>query len=123
MQKIVTSDIVNNIERNLSAGNINADDANQLVELTNQLYDQIILYYQEKGGENAMKPLLPGAMELPNDKYRFRIDELEKENRSLADENSALADKNSALMDENSALEDENAMLRARIAALEGNPS
>ena len=26
-----------------------------------------------------MKPLLPGAIELPNDKYRRRIDTLEKE--------------------------------------------
>lgn len=40
-----------------------------------------------------MKPLLPGALELPNDKYRFRIDELERENKQYADENAKYADE------------------------------
>ena len=40
-----------------------------------------------------MKPLLPGALELPNDKYRFRIDELEKENARYADEITRYADE------------------------------
>ena len=44
-----------------------------------------------------MKPLLPGAIELPNDKYRFRIDELEKENTRYADEISRYVDEISAL--------------------------
>lgn len=37
-----------------------------------------------------MKPLLPGALELPNGKYRLRIMELENENARYADENAAL---------------------------------
>ena len=40
-----------------------------------------------------MKPLLPGALELPNDKYRLRIYELEKENARFADENARFADE------------------------------
>ncbi|MCC8044712.1 MAG: hypothetical protein LIP12_04335 [Clostridiales bacterium] len=38
-----------------------------------------------------MKPLLPGAMELPDDKYRFRIDELEAENATLIEEKALSA--------------------------------
>lgn len=90
LKSIINSDILNSIETNKIAGNITIDDVNQLIELTNQLYEQIMIHYQEKGGDEAMKPLLPGAWELPNDKYRFRIDELEKENSILTDRNSAL---------------------------------
>ncbi|MCD8395720.1 MAG: hypothetical protein LUD12_00795 [Lachnospiraceae bacterium] len=66
-----------------------------------------------------MKPLLPGAMELPNDKYRFRIDELEAENATLADEKAVLADEKAALADKNATLTDEKAALEDRNAALE----
>lgn len=44
-----------------------------------------------------MKPLLDGAIELPNDKYRFRIDELEKEIAEYAAENARYADENARL--------------------------
>ena len=33
--------------------------------------------FKKKGGEIELKPLLPGAIELPNDKYRLRISQLE----------------------------------------------
>ena len=59
-----------------------------------------------------MKPLLPGAIELPNDKYRFRIDELEKENAKFADENARYADEITKYVYENE-------LLRKRIAELE----
>lgn len=59
-----------------------------------------------------MKPLLYGAIELPNDKYRFRIDELEKELAKYADEISRYAD-------ENAKYADENAKLKKRIEELE----
>ena len=52
-----------------------------------------------------MKPLLPGALELPNDKYRFRIDELEKEISRYADENARYADENARLKKRISELE------------------
>lgn len=57
------------------------------------------------GGLKEMKPLLEGAMELPFDKYRIRIDELKEENSKLAEE-KAKADA-------------ENQELRARIKELE----
>ncbi|MCC8102177.1 MAG: hypothetical protein LIP11_07935, partial [Clostridiales bacterium] len=77
LKKLIESDILGGIQANLQVGNIIIDDYNQLFELSNTLYQQIILQYQKKGGSKDMKPLLPGALELPNDKYRFRIDELE----------------------------------------------
>ena len=61
-----------------------------------------------------MKPLLPGALELPNDKYRFRIDELERENKQYADENAKYAD-------ENAKYADEIIKLKKRIAELESH--
>ncbi len=40
-----------------------------------------------------MKPLLPGALELPNDKYRIQIDRLEQELSRYVDENARYADE------------------------------
>ncbi|MDD2973087.1 MAG: hypothetical protein PHE02_13270 [Lachnospiraceae bacterium] len=45
-----------------------------------------------------MKPLLEGAIELPLDKYRIRIDELNEENQSLKQKNDSLEQKNSDLL-------------------------
>ncbi|MCC8043975.1 MAG: hypothetical protein LIP12_00550 [Clostridiales bacterium] len=115
MKNFIDSDILGSIKANLQVGNIDLDDYNQLLELLKQLYQQIILQYQKKGGDKDMKPLLPGAMELPNDKYRFRIDELEAENASLRDEKATLAEEKSALADKNAALERELEILRRRL--------
>ena len=52
-----------------------------------------------------LKPFFPGTIELPNDKYRFQIEELKEEISKYADENARFAD--------------ENAQLKARIAELE----
>ena len=52
---------------------------------------------EKAGGCEEMKPLLDGAIELPNDKYRFRIDELEKQLAEYADENARYADENTKL--------------------------
>ncbi|MCD7957717.1 MAG: hypothetical protein LUG93_18605 [Lachnospiraceae bacterium] len=114
LKNFIDSDILGSIKANLQVGNIDLDDYNQLLELLNQLYQQIILQYQKKGGDKDMKPLLPGAMELPNDKYRFRIDELEAENASLQEEKSALAEEKAALADKNAALERELEILRRK---------
>ncbi|MDD3253848.1 MAG: hypothetical protein PHV18_14970 [Lachnospiraceae bacterium] len=82
LQRLIQHDIMDSIKANLTVGNITQDDANQLLELTRQLYDHIYKHYEELGGEEEMKPLLSGAMELPMDKYRKRIDELEAENEA-----------------------------------------
>ena len=98
LQDSIRHDIMNSIHTNLSLGNITSDDASQLLELTNLLYEHIAdLKKKTKGAVVEMKPLLPGAIELPNDKYRFRIDELEKENTRYADEISRYVDEISAL--------------------------
>ena len=112
LKDIVQSDILGSIEANLMVGNITSDDASQLIELASHLYEQIVLLFQEKGGTDTMKPLLPGALELPNDKYRMRIDELEAENLKLTGRNSELSNRNSDLSREVS-------LLKARIKELE----
>ena len=138
--KIIESDIIKAINTNLSAGNITATDAGKLVELTEALYQQIILHYQERGGEQVMRPLLPGAMRLPNDQFYFYVEDLEEkydaaqelnkimtERASLWEEEAAiqteradaLATRTAALYDENAALSDEIEKLKARIQKLE----
>ena len=82
---------IEGIKLNLELGNITKDDADQLYDLTERLREHICKDFKSRGGEEIMKPLLPGALELPNDKYRFRIDELERENKQYADENAKYA--------------------------------
>jgi len=89
----------------LQVGNITTDDANQLKELTKRLYEHIYASYEKLGGYADMKPLLNGAIELPLDKYRIRIDELE-------------AEKTKAEAREKE-IEAENQKLRERIKELE----
>ncbi|MGN0353055.1 MAG: hypothetical protein ACI4ES_15525, partial [Roseburia sp.] len=106
------NDIIGSIEANVQFGNITLDDAKQLLELTELLYAHICADLEKAGGNAEMKPLLDGAIELPNDKYRFRIDELERQLAECADEISKYAD-------ENARYADENAKLRERIRELE----
>lgn len=77
LQRLLENDILKSIEANVKVGNITQEDATQLLELTRQLYKYLYDNYYEIGGCEDMKPLLDGAMELPLDKYRIRIDELE----------------------------------------------
>lgn len=79
LQELLQHDILENIEANAKVGNITLEDASQLIELTRQLYDHLYEHYYEMGGCEDMKPLLEGALELPMDQYRIRIDELEAE--------------------------------------------
>ncbi|MDD2957496.1 MAG: hypothetical protein PHE06_06520 [Lachnospiraceae bacterium] len=107
LQKLVQRDIIGSIKANLQVGNITSDDANQLLELTSQLYEHIYQHYEELGGYDDMKPLLDGALELPLDKYRIQIDKLEEE--------KAKAEKKNAEMEE------ECRKLREKIKELEVN--
>ena len=96
LQHLIQHDILDSIEANLKVGNITQDDASQLLELTKQLYEHIYRHYEELGGAENMKPLLSGAMELPMDKYRKRIDELEEEreeDRKRAEEDRKKAEE------------------------------
>ena len=91
LQEKLRNDIIGSIEANIQFGNITMDDAKQLLELT----------------------------ELPNDKYRFRIDELEKQLAEYAEENARYADENAKYADEITKYADENTKLRERIKELE----
>ncbi len=127
MQEKIRNDIIGSISRNLHLCNITADDARQLPELTGRLHEHICAEFnRKKKGDEELKPLLPGALELPNDKYRFRIDELEKEILRYADENAKYADENARYADENAKYADEIlrytdeiVKLKKRIAELE----
>ncbi|MDD2959591.1 MAG: hypothetical protein PHR92_13900 [Lachnospiraceae bacterium] len=99
LQELVDNDIIGSIKANLQVGNITSDDANQLLELTGQLYEHIYRHYEELGGYGDMKPLLEGALELPLDKYRIQIDELE-EKMKKAKEEIAKAEKEKAKIEE-----------------------
>lgn len=107
LKEIVTCDIMDSIKTNYSAGNITYGDATKLIELTNSLYEQILLHYQERGGDPSMGVMLPGALELPHDDIFFKLDELEEKNAVQADEIAKLTD--------------ENEKLKARIAELEAS--
>lgn len=120
MQEKIRNDIIESISRNLHLCNITADDARQLPELTGRLHEHICAEFnRKKKGDEELKPLLPGALELPNDKYRFRIDELEKEILRYADENARYADENAKYADEILRYADEIVKLKKRIAELE----
>ncbi|MDD3416381.1 MAG: hypothetical protein PHY47_20655 [Lachnospiraceae bacterium] len=90
LRELIINDILSSVKANLTVGNITADDASQLRELTLQLYNHVYSHYEELGGYAVMKPLLEGAIELPLDKYRIRIDELDEENQSLKQKNDTL---------------------------------
>ena len=142
LQDEIRHDIIESITTNLQTGSITEDDAGQLLDLTSLLYEHIQTHFCEKRKGDAidMKPLFPGTIELPNDKYRFQIAELKEENAryadeiiryadenaKFADENAKFADENAKFADEiiryakeNAKFADENARLKARIAELE----
>ena len=79
LQDLVLRDIIGSIKANLEVGNITEEDAEELKELTLQLYQHIYQHYDVLGGNNDMKELLEGAMVLPGDKYRDEISELKAE--------------------------------------------
>ena len=108
----IESDIIKAINLNYSAGNISYTDMLKLCDTAGQLYDQIILHYRKKGGDYTMRPLLPGALRLPNDKYIFQLEELE-DKYAEAQKTIATQEK------DNATLSDENEKLRARIRELE----
>lgn len=119
LQEELKHDIIGSIEANVQFGNITIDDAKQLLELTELLYAHICADLDKTGGYGEMKPLLDGAIELPNDKYRFRIDELEAELAKYADEIATYANENAKYADENAKYADEITRLKKRIEELE----
>ncbi|MDD3279905.1 MAG: hypothetical protein PHG16_13725, partial [Lachnospiraceae bacterium] len=94
LQNLVGDDILGSIKANFQVGNITKDDAEQLIELTNLLYQHICGHYKELKEAEEMKPLLDGAIELPLDKYRIRIDELEAEKAEVEARNAEVEARN-----------------------------
>lgn len=116
LQDEIRHDIIGTIETSLQMGYLTPDDAKQLYELAGFLDEHLRseLSMKLEGASEYMKPLLPGALELPNDKYRFRIDELEKENARYADENAKYADEITRYADEILKLQKRVAELEAK---------
>lgn len=78
LKRLVENDIIESIEANVKVGNALPEDASELLELTGQLYTQLYPEVESEGGTD-MKRRLEGAWELPNDKYRDRICDLEEQ--------------------------------------------
>lgn len=116
LQDKIRHDIIDSIETNLQMGYLTIDDAKQLYELTGFLDEHIRneFSHKMKGAKEHMRPLLPGALELPNDKYRLRITELEQENARFADEITRYADDNAKYADEILKLQQRIAELEAK---------
>ena len=119
LQEEIIHDIIGSINKNLSDGNITEDDANQLLELTNLLQEHIYKEFKKKGGEIELKPLLPGAIELPNDKYRLRISQLE--DKLSISENKLSISENKLSISENKLAQykKENTQYKDKIRVLE----
>ena len=119
LQEEIIHDIIGSINKNLSDGNITEDDANQLLELTNLLQEHIYEEFKKKGGEIELKPLLPGAIELPNDKYRLRISQLE--DKLSISENKLSISENKLSISENKLAQykKENTQYKDKIRVLE----
>ncbi|MDD3278530.1 MAG: hypothetical protein PHG16_06560 [Lachnospiraceae bacterium] len=119
LQNLVEGDILGSIKANLQVGNITKDDAEQLMELTGLLYQHICGHYKELKGAEEMKPLLDGAMELPLDKYRIKIDQLEAEKAEVEAEKAEVEAEKAEVEAAKAKLEEENRNLRERIKKLE----
>ena len=104
LQNLIENDILGSIKANFQVGNITRDDADQLIEMTNLLYQHICDHYEELKGAGEMKPLLDGAMELPLDKYRIQIDQLEAEKAEVEAEKAAIEAEKLRLEKENKEL-------------------
>ena len=119
LKYLIENDILDSIKANLHFGNTTQDDANQLKELTRQLYEHIYKHYEELGGYQEMKQLLYGALELPLDKYRIKIDELEAAAQKLEAKNRKAYEEKQKAYEEKQQLESENLRLKKRIQELE----
>ena len=125
LQNLVENDILGSIKANFQVGNITRDDADQLIEMTNLLYQHICDHYEELKGAGEMRPLLDGAMELPLDKYRIQIDQLEVEKATIEAKNVAIEAEKAEVEAEKATieaeklrLEKENKELREQIEKL-----
>ncbi len=121
LQAEIWHDIIKSMEHHLRLGNLTEDDTIHLLDLASMLYQYFYnsLSNKMKGEMQNMKPIPPGILELPHDKYLRYTDELKKEIARYADENAKYADKISKYADENAKYADEILRLKQRIAELE----
>ncbi|MCI9175642.1 MAG: hypothetical protein HFH49_12010 [Lachnospiraceae bacterium] len=114
LQAEIWHDIIQSMERHLRLGSLTEDDTIHLLDLASMLYQYFYnsLSKKLKGELQNMKPIPPGILELPHDKYLRYTDELKKEIARYADENVKYAD-------ENAKYADEILRLKQRIAELE----
>ena len=81
LKKIITHDIVEVLEQNVSAGNIAAAEKDEIIELTQHLYRHIYGKYSNEMSE--VNQTMNDALVLPGDKYRFKIRKQEEEIAAL----------------------------------------
>lgn len=119
LQVLLENDIIDSIKANLKLGNITQEDANQLLELTKILYAYLYDHYYEIGGCEDMKPLLDGAIELPLDKYRIRIDKLQEECARAEKERAKAEEGRIRAEEERAKVEKEIALLKQKLQELQ----
>lgn len=115
LYKQVLYDILKSIEMNLALNNIKTEDASMLRELTSQLYKKIREDYLKAGGDDKMGEMLPGALELPSDKYIFEIRKLRK---SLQESENIVKSKDAELESKDAEIEKMQKMIEELQAQL-----
>ncbi len=126
LKELVNNDILNSIEANRQCGNISDDDSMQLCVLTEQLYHHIYSHYEELGGAESVRFILPGALELPTDKLEMELEEkekvLEEKDKTIEKKNQEIEEKGKVIEEKEKAIEEKDReleALRAQLAALQ----
>ena len=107
LQKLVTNDILNVIDKYEDTGNISATDAYHLKALTNMLYMQIYSEYKEL--EELTMRLYDQSLELPADKYEKTVEELQDEVKEMKD---VIEEKDASLKEKDASLQEKDKRIR-----------
>ena len=98
LQHLINHDILEAIQLNLDAGNINVDDAIKLRRLAHKLYRHIYSHYEEMKEMNEMTDeSLLLDVEIMQKEHDKAMAECEKKIAALTDENAVQADEIAAL--------------------------
>ncbi len=107
LQKLVTNDILDVIDKYEDTGNISATDAYHLKVLTNMLYMQIYSEYKEL--EELTMRLYDQSLELPADKYEKSVEELQDEVKEMKD---VIEEKDASLKEKDISLQEKDKRIR-----------
>lgn len=125
LKKLISHDIIDTLEQNVSVGNITRVEALKLHRMIQQLYHHIYDGYaelEEAGVEQMVEEPLIFDVDILEDKIEKlegRIQLLEEMSQSLEANNQLLEGKRQSLESENQSLESENQLLESEKQSLE----